>query len=126
MFRTFDLFTDFVVSSELMLFSERLAQARKNRKVSQEELASRLGVHAPIIGRYERGEVKPSVEVAARIAQALGVSLDFLTGLTDRELDSEVIGLMDDLQGLEKDEQSHIIKTLQSLIRDAKARAAYG
>jgi len=126
LFRTFDLFTDFVVSSELMLFSERLAQARKNRKVSQEELASRLGVHAPIIGRYERGEVKPSVEVAARIAQALGVSLDFLTGLTDRELDSEVIGLMDDLQGLEKDEQSHIIKTLQSLIRDAKARAAYG
>lgn len=126
MFRTFGLLTDFVVSSELMLFSERLAQARKKRKVSQEELASRLGVHAPIIGRYERGEVKPSVEVAARIAKALGFSLDFLTGLTDRELDSEVIGLMDDLQGLEKDEQTHIIKTLQSLIRDARARAAYG
>lgn len=54
----------------------------------------------------------PEVEVAARIAQALGVSLDFLTGLTDRELDSEVIGLMDGLHGLEKDEQSHIIKTL--------------
>ena len=56
-----------------MLFGERLLQARNERKVSQEELAKILGVHAPIIGRYERGEVKPSIELATKIADALGL-----------------------------------------------------
>jgi transcriptional regulator with XRE-family HTH domain len=35
-----------------------------------------------IIGRYERGEINPSVEVAAKIAEALEVSLDYLVGNT--------------------------------------------
>jgi ribosome-binding protein aMBF1 (putative translation factor) len=43
-----------------MLFGERLQNAHKERIVSQDELGKMLGVHAPIIGRYERGEVKPS------------------------------------------------------------------
>jgi transcriptional regulator with XRE-family HTH domain len=46
-----------------MLFGERLLSIRKAKKSSQEELAKAIGVHAPVIGRYERGEVKPSIEV---------------------------------------------------------------
>ena len=33
-----------------------------------------------IIGKYERGEPVPSIEVAKKIADALGVSLDYLVG----------------------------------------------
>jgi len=109
-----------------MLFGERLTLVRKKRKVSQDELAKRLGVHAPIIGRYERGEVKPSIEVAAKIADALGVSLDFLAGLSDLELEQGLIKQITELQALADEDQAHILKTLQSLIRDAKARATYG
>ncbi|KAA8484047.1 helix-turn-helix transcriptional regulator [Arcticibacter tournemirensis] len=36
--------------------------------------AKKLGVHALVIARYERGEVKPSIETAARMAETLGVS----------------------------------------------------
>ena len=125
MLSTFEFSVDFIVISELMLFDERLVLARKKRKVSQEELAKRLGVHAPIIGRYERGEVKPSVEVAAKIAEALEVSLDYLCGISDIELDKQLIHQINALQTLEAEEQEHILKTLQSLIRDAKARATY-
>jgi transcriptional regulator with XRE-family HTH domain len=109
-----------------MLFAERLSQARKQKKISQEELAKALGVHAPIIGRYERGEVKPSVEVAARIADALDISLDYLSGISDQQLDKELIRQINELQSLEAEDQKHILKTLQSLIRDAKARLTYG
>ncbi len=108
-----------------MLFGDRLIIARKKRKVSQDELAKMLGVHAPIIGRYERNEVKPSIEVAANIAQALGVSLDFLTGLSDQELDKEMLNLINELQALNEDDQQHIVKTIAALIRDAKARRTY-
>ena len=41
-----------------MLFGERLASVRKSKKISQDELAKEIGAHAPVIGRYERGEVK--------------------------------------------------------------------
>ena len=108
-----------------MLFGERLQRIRKEREVSQEELAKRLGVHAPIIGRYERGEVKPSVEVAAKIADALGVSLDYLTGLSDQLLDKKLVKQITELQRLDPEERSHILKTLDALIRDAKTRKAY-
>jgi len=48
-------------------------------------------VHGAVIGRYERDEVKPSIEVAAKIAQVLGVSLDYLVDNTDLLLNTDVI-----------------------------------
>jgi len=108
-----------------MLFGDRLAQARKKRKISQEELAGKIGVHAPIIGRYERNQVKPSVEVAARIAEALSVSLDYLCGLSDQELNQELIKQINDLQALSADDQQHILKTLSALVREAKTRLTF-
>ena len=94
--------------------------------MSQEELANMLGVHSPIVGRYERGEVKPSIEVAAKIAEALGVSLDYLTGLSEQELDQTLLLQINELQALQADDQQHILKTLGALIREAKTRMAFG
>ncbi|GEM53742.1 hypothetical protein EB1_35320 [Empedobacter brevis NBRC 14943 = ATCC 43319] len=108
-----------------MLFGERLLYTRKKLKISQEELAKKIGVHAPIIGRYEREEVKPSIEMAVKIAQALEVSLDFLTGLSDVELDKATTGIITDLQLLSDTDKNHILTTLNALLRDAKTRAAY-
>lgn len=116
----------FIVKIVLMLFGERLLMARKGRKVSQEELGKRLGIHAPIVGRYERNEVKPSIEVAAKIAEALEVSLDYLAGITDRELDAKAVKLVHELQVLTPDDRSHILKTVAALVREAKTRAAFG
>ena len=109
-----------------MLFGERLLKARKERKISQEELAKRLGAHAPIIGRYERGEVKPSIEVAAKIAEILGVSLDYLTGLSEQLIDKDILDQVNELQALKQEDQQHILKTLGALIREAKTRLTFG
>lgn len=46
--------------------------------MNQADLGKAVGVSREIIGRYERNEVLPSVEVAAKIAKALEVSLDYL------------------------------------------------
>ena len=96
------------------------------RGMSQEDLAKKLGIHAPIIGRYERGEVKPSIEVAAKLAQAVGSSLDYLTGLSDLQLDQELIARINDLHSLSEEDQQHITRTLGALIREAKTRKAFG
>ena len=70
-----------------MSFGSRLTIIRKEHKISQSELAQKAGIHSNVLGRYEREEATLSVEMAAKIADVLGVSLDYLVGKTDVELD---------------------------------------
>jgi transcriptional regulator with XRE-family HTH domain len=108
-----------------MLFGERLLNTRKKKKISQDELAKQIGVHAPVIGRYERDEVKPSIETAFKIAKALEVSLDYLTGLSDLELDKSIVDVVNSLQKLNSEDKEHIFTTINALVRDAKSRNTY-
>ena len=108
-----------------MLFGERLASVRKSKKMSQEELAKAIGAHAPVIGRYERGEVKPSIEVAAKIANVLAVSLDYLVGNTDLLLDKTILNRIVDVQKLSDKDQEHLFVMIDAFLRDAKTRKAY-
>ena len=75
--------------------------------------------------RYERNEVKPSIDVATKMAEALGVSLDYLVGFADYELDNSLTQKILDIQKLNDEDRTAIIKTVDALIRDAKARKAY-
>ncbi len=50
-----------------------MMQARKEKKISREELAEKIGTSGPIIGRYERNDMMPSVEIATKISEALEV-----------------------------------------------------
>lgn len=61
-----------------MSLADRLKNARKDKNLSQQELAKISDVHYSNIGRYERGNAKPSAEVLNRIAQALDTSPDYL------------------------------------------------
>jgi transcriptional regulator with XRE-family HTH domain len=63
------------------LFGERVRQLRKNRGLSQEDLADRARVHRTYLGGIERGERNPSLKNIASIAGALGVSLSDLFSL---------------------------------------------
>jgi len=108
-----------------MLFGERLLSIRKKRKISQDEIAKAIGKHAPLIGRYERNEVKPSIDVAVQIANYLKVSLDYLVGLSDLQLDIDLLDNLTALQNLKEQDRTDIIKTLNALLRDAKTRSAY-
>jgi transcriptional regulator with XRE-family HTH domain len=49
-----------------------IRQARARRGISQEELASRSGLHRTYVGGIERGERNPSFTNIVRIAEALG------------------------------------------------------
>jgi transcriptional regulator with XRE-family HTH domain len=108
-----------------MSFSSRLASIRKEKKVSQSELAISVGLHTNALGRYERGETIPSVEVAARIAKALDVSLDYLAELTDTELNSTVLTRITEITAMPDEEQLQVYKVVDALIRDHKAKQAY-
>ena len=106
-------------------FGKRLVSVRKEKGLSQGELAKKIGAIGVVIGRYERDEVKPSIEVAAKLAEALRVSLDYLVGSTDLLLDKEVIKKITEIQKLPEEDKKGIFYAIDGLLRDAKTRQAY-
>ncbi len=57
-------------------FGEKVREERHKQGFSQEELASRAGVHRTYIGMIERAEKNITLENIEKIAKALGISLD--------------------------------------------------
>ncbi|HLX62941.1 MAG TPA: helix-turn-helix transcriptional regulator [Planctomycetota bacterium] len=66
-------------------FATRLRQLRHSRGMSQTELATRAQLHWTYVGRLERGEATPGIDLVARLADALGSSLGKL--LPDKAVD---------------------------------------
>ncbi len=92
-----------------MSFGNRLTSIRKDRKVSQSELSVKAGVHANLIGRYEREEAVPSIEVAAKLAEALKISLDYLVlGKSELDLDQTLLEKVRSIQQLPEEDREHI------------------
>lgn len=108
-----------------MKFAERLQELRKKHKFSQEELAKRVDIHVNVLGRYERADSMPSIEVAAKLADNLNVSLDYLVGKTELLIDEGITSKVLTLQKLPEKDREHILFALDAMIRDAKARLAY-
>lgn len=55
-----------------MEIGNRIVQLRKQKGMGRDGLGKAVGTSGAIIGRYERDEMNPSVEMAAKIADALG------------------------------------------------------
>lgn len=64
-----------------MDFGNRLKTLRKNQKMTQQQLAVRLGVAKSVISYYESGDRFPSYDVLTKIARTFHVTTDFLLGL---------------------------------------------
>lgn len=75
---------------------------------------------------YKRGDIKPSIEVVIKIADALEVSLDYLVGNTSLEIDKGALKRLEDLSKMPKDEQQSLYKVIDAFIRDFKAKQSFG
>ena len=62
------------------MLGERIANLRKEKKVSQEELADVLCTSRQAISKWERGESDPDIDRLKDLAIYFGVSIDYLLG----------------------------------------------
>ena len=65
------------------MLNERLKAARESAKMSQAEIAAKIGVSQPAYCYMENGDKIPSLPVAKQLAKILNVSLDYLVGLSE-------------------------------------------
>lgn len=85
-----------------MTIGDVIKKYRKNKGMTQEEMAARLGVTAPAVNKWERGNTLPDVALLAPIARLLGITTDellsFKDDLTDEEISQYLLKIQKDLE----------------------------
>lgn len=98
-------------------FAQRLRALRKNKNLSQTELGQLAGLHYTHIGRFERGTSRPSGDTLKRLADALGVTSDYLLDGAATEAakarfeDRELLKQFQEVEQL-PDEDKNVVKKL--------------
>ena len=64
-------------------FGDKLRALRMEKKLTQNDLAARLGIVGASVSSYEKNKQYPSVEVLIQLCQTFDVSADYLLGLSD-------------------------------------------
>lgn len=108
-----------------MTLGEHIIQLRKKKGLSQADLGKAVGTSGDIIGRYERDEVKPSIEVVIKIADTLEVSIDYLVGKSSLELDKNTVKRIQDIQKLNTEDKAHVFALLDAFLQSHKAKKVF-
>ena len=110
-----------------MTLGQKITQLRKEKKLSQVDVAKAVGVSRDAISKYERDDIIPSVENAKKIAQTLGVSLDYLVSQDDNVevVDTDMLNRMKEIQRLGNEDKNTVTKIIDAFIRDTKTKKAY-
>lgn len=96
------------------VFSKRLKELRKNRNMTQKDLANELGVSMGSIGFYENQERTPDIDFLNSVADFFDVSTEYLLGRTDvKSMDLEIKEISNKT-GLSEQSIENIIKIKSS------------
>jgi transcriptional regulator with XRE-family HTH domain len=78
-----------------VISGDLLREARRRAGLSQAELARRAGKPTSVVGRWERGEVKPSLETLLHMIRACDLELSFRLAEYDDSQDSVISAALD-------------------------------
>lgn len=67
----------------LLEMGQRIKRARKEKSLTQEQLAEACNISVSFMGHIERGSRIPSIETLCALCRALDVSSDYLLGLAE-------------------------------------------
>ncbi|WP_162946581.1 helix-turn-helix domain-containing protein [Chitinophaga barathri] len=112
-----------------MTFGQRVAIIRKKKDIKQTELGSMIGTSGDIVSRYERDVISPTIEVAARIASALNVSLDHLVMGHEASTANTTDAVAYKFQQLEKlaeEDKGHVMAVIDAFITKQRVSALMG
>ncbi len=109
----------------MSLFGKNLKEYREKKNLSQYELSKLINANHSIIGKYERNEVKPSIEVAKKLANVLGTSVGYLLGENQEYSfteNTQLVKRINNILSLPVEEQEHIFYTVDAMVKAAKLK----
>ena len=109
-------------------FSKKVRECREEKGWSQFALAKQMKVHHSLIGKYERGEVKPSIDIVLRLANVLETTVGYLLGETkDKNAlrDPNMLKRLNEINALSEYDKERILYTIDGLLQNVKTKQAF-
>lgn len=92
-----------------MKWNKRIRDLREDNDLTQEDLASQLGISKRTLLRYESGVSEPTISVLISLSLLFNVSVDYIIGTKDTtEIDEISI----------KNELDHVIQSLEKIKKE--------
>lgn len=109
-------------------FGPRLKVLRKQKNWAQKELAAKVEIRFEQLNKYESGLNTPPAEMLIKLADVLGISVDYLlTGnpVEDSPLaSSRLFKRFQELERLPADDQETVIKVIDAMIAKHRMETA--
>jgi len=110
-----------------MELHSKIKQLRKEKGLSQQEFADKMGLHISYVSRLENGHSQPSIEVLKKLTEVFEVSADYLlNGAADSyniEIKNKSLaGKMQLIDELDEEEQQALNKVIDSMLTNHKMR----
>jgi len=107
-------------STAQQFLGHRIRNLRKSKNMTQEELAAKSELRLEFILGVEKGQMDPSLEDLAKIAEALGVEMfDLVKGEQEEktlpEIRKEIIEIIDEMEKKDRKNLKLILEILRAL-----------
>lgn len=90
-----------------MEIGQIIHQYRKEKNMTQEDMANRLGVTAPAVNKWEKGKSYPDILLLTPISRLLGISLDILLSYEETLSEDDINAIIIDLEELSGKQTYH-------------------
>ncbi len=101
-----------------MLIGENIKRLRREKNITQEQLAEAMNVSCPAVSKWERGETYPDITLLGSLAYYFGVSIDELMGYDAVQIENEIKNLMDRFNDLLTSDYAAATELIEKARRD--------
>jgi len=110
----------------IVTIGNHITKLRKSKNWSQDELAKEIGSSRIMIGKYERDESSPSIDIIIKLAKVFEVSVDYLLGVgLHANYNPSILKRLEGIESLPVEEQQRVFDYIDLVIRDHNAKKAY-
>lgn len=113
---------------------DRLAKVRREKGVTQVQMAQKLKTSQSMYSRYESGELRLHADTVVSIAKILGVTPNDVLGITDggnvaaepieHSIPKRFLRKLKDVEQLTTTDQDHLLRTIDALIKAGNRKGA--
>ena len=90
---------------------------------SQNEHSKKIEAPSEVIGRYERNDATPSIDIAKRMAMAFELSLDYLVGNAEEKVDKATLHRVLEINKLPGEDKKVVFSLLDAFITNRKLKS---
>ena len=100
----------------------RLKELRKQNKMTQQVVASKLGVSRSTVAMWETGQNEPDNQMLLQLSMLLNCSVDYLLGRSDDRIDEQTLDIVNETSNKYLEENGNILDARRAYEKDAQIR----